>query len=111
MTQFNDKQLQCFDCGNTFIFTAGEQEFFAKKGFTNEPKRCQDCKAKKKAHTKENDPGVEMTARRSKFRAQNGAIQKYPAVCSRCGKDFDAPFQPIEGRAVFCRECYVPKQK
>ena len=42
--EFVDKELQCADCGSTFTFEAGEQEFFASKGYTNEPKRCPDCR-------------------------------------------------------------------
>jgi hypothetical protein len=45
---FTDKSILCPDCGTTFIFTAGEQEFFASKGFTNDPKRCPQCRQAKK---------------------------------------------------------------
>jgi len=45
---FEDKSIQCSDCGTTFAFTSGEQEFFASKGFTNEPKRCVECRRAKK---------------------------------------------------------------
>ena len=41
---FEDKTLRCADCGNEFVFSASEQEFFAEKGFTNEPKRCPACR-------------------------------------------------------------------
>ena len=41
---FQDKSIQCLDCGSTFTFTSGEQEFFQSKGFTNEPKRCPSCR-------------------------------------------------------------------
>jgi hypothetical protein len=44
----DNKSLQCCDCGTTFTFTAGEQEFFASKGFTNEPKRCIPCRRARK---------------------------------------------------------------
>ena len=44
----DNKSLQCSDCVTTFTFTAGEQEFFASKGFTNEPKRCPQCRRAKK---------------------------------------------------------------
>ena len=37
---YTDKTLVCKDCGNEFVFTAGEQEFYAEKGFQNEPTRC-----------------------------------------------------------------------
>lgn len=43
-----DKTLQCRDCGNDFVFTAGEQKFFKEKGFT-EPVRCPKCRRAKKA--------------------------------------------------------------
>lgn len=48
-TEFTDKTLVCADCGQDFIWTAGEQAFYKEKGFTNEPKRCKDCRNKKKA--------------------------------------------------------------
>ena len=43
-----DKTLQCKDCGADFIFTEGEQAFYAEKGFTNEPVRCPDCRRARK---------------------------------------------------------------
>jgi hypothetical protein len=46
---FQDKSIRCSDCGTTFSFSAGEQEFFASKGFTNEPKRCPACRRANKA--------------------------------------------------------------
>jgi len=46
---FQDKKLTCVDCGCEFIFTAGEQEFYKEKGLDNEPKRCRECRDKKKA--------------------------------------------------------------
>jgi hypothetical protein len=51
---YQEKSIKCSDCGNTFTFTAGEQEFYAAKGFTNEPKRCPICRAAKKAQRNEN---------------------------------------------------------
>ena len=46
---FQDKSIQCSDCGATFSFSAGEQEFFQSKGFTNEPKRCPSCRQTRKS--------------------------------------------------------------
>ena len=46
---FEDKTLKCVECGNDFVFSASEQEFYAEKGFTNEPKRCSACRAARKA--------------------------------------------------------------
>ena len=41
-----DIELKCRDCGETFTFTAGEQEFYQQKGFTNQPTRCPECRQK-----------------------------------------------------------------
>ena len=43
-----DKTLTCRDCGNEFVFTEGEQEFYKEKGFENEPTRCPVCRKAKK---------------------------------------------------------------
>ncbi len=43
-----DKNLVCVDCGKEFIFTEGEQQFYAEKGFENEPKRCPECRKARK---------------------------------------------------------------
>ncbi len=51
---YQDKNLTCQDCGVEFTFTAGEQEFYAQRGFDNEPKRCKDCRSKKKAEKRGN---------------------------------------------------------
>lgn len=49
MSEYKDKTIKCLDCGKEFIFTARDQEFYAEKGFNNEPKRCKDCREKRKA--------------------------------------------------------------
>jgi len=52
---FQDKVLTCADCGEEFTWSTGEQEFFREKGFTNEPKRCKDCRQSSKHHRTERD--------------------------------------------------------
>lgn len=47
---YNDKHLKCGTCGGDFVFTAGEQEFFASQGFKNEPKHCQGCRVKRRKY-------------------------------------------------------------
>lgn len=49
MEEYQDKTLVCKDCGTEFVFTAGEQQFYAEKGFTNEPQRCPECRKARKA--------------------------------------------------------------
>ena len=44
-----DRTLTCKDCGSEFIFTEGEQAFYAEKGFENDPVRCADCRRSRKA--------------------------------------------------------------
>lgn len=85
---YEDKTLVCKDCGNEFVFTAGEQEFYAEKGFENEPQRCKECRDAKKA---------ERRAQREMF----------TATCDRCGKEATVPFKPREDRPVYCSECFA----
>ncbi len=92
---FEDKSLQCCDCEATFTFSAEEQEVFASRGYTNEPKRCLPCRQARKAQR--------FGDRDYSYRPQR---QMFPAVCAQCGKDTEVPFQPREGRPVYCSECY-----
>ncbi len=93
---FEDKSLQCSDCGATFTFSAQEQEFFQSKGYTNEPKRCPTCRQARKAQRYGNDSAGGGRPQR----------QMFPAVCAQCGKETEVPFQPREGRPVYCSDCY-----
>ena len=87
----SDKDLVCVECGATFTFTAGEQEFFASRGYTNEPKRCTECRG----------------ARRSQQRGYDGAPREmHPAVCAQCGTDTMVPFRPRGDRPVYCSDCF-----
>lgn len=92
---FEDKILTCKDCGAEFTFSASEQEFYAEKGFTNEPGRCPACRAAKKAQTRSNG-GYNARPQR----------QLFPAVCANCGNETQVPFQPTGDRPVYCRDCY-----
>ena len=91
-----DKTLVCRDCGAEFVFTVGEQEFYAEKGFTNEPSRCPNCRAANKAAR---GGGGGMRSR--------GERTMYPAVCDQCGKETEVPFQPRSGKPVYCSECFA----
>ena len=48
MSEYHDRPLTCADCHRDFTRTAGEQEFFLEKGFTNLPKRCKECRQARK---------------------------------------------------------------
>ena len=57
-----DKTLMCVECGEEFIFTAGEQEFFNARGFSNEPKRCRNCRAVRR--TEQRGAGIRTSLKR-----------------------------------------------
>ena len=82
---YQDETLKCDDCGKEFVFTTGEQEFYSEKGLVNKPKRCNDC--------------------RQNRRRQNRK-KLFDAVCSECGIDTKVPFKPINGKEIYCKDCY-----
>ena len=90
---YEDKTLVCKDCGAEFIFTAGEQEFYAEKGFQNEPTRCKACRQARKAS-----------------RAAGGPREMHDAICAECGKPTQVPFEPREDRPVYCSECFAARR-
>jgi CxxC-x17-CxxC domain-containing protein len=90
---FQDKSLECSDCGATFTFSAEEQEFFQSKGYTNEPKRCPSCRQARKAERYGNS-------------GYGSRRRMFTAVCAECGNECEVPFEPREGRPVYCTECY-----
>lgn len=94
--EYRDKTLTCVECGKPFIFTAGEQLFYAEKNFQNEPKRCKDCKANRAARAAEG-------GRRERVQVQ--------AVCASCGKETTVPFKPTQGRPVYCSSCFQQQKR
>jgi len=95
--EFQDKSLRCVDCGSEFIWTAGEQLFFADKQFKNEPKRCKTCKAKRA-----NRAAAGPAPTRDRVETQ--------ATSSACGKETTEPLRPTQGRPVFCKECFQQRK-
>ena len=93
---FQDKSIQCSDCGVTFTFTAGEQEFFQTKGYTNEPRRCPSCRQAKKAQ--QGGGGSSSYGGSSR--------QMFPATCASCGQPTTVPFEPRGDKPVYCRDCF-----
>ena len=97
---FEDKTLTCSDCAKTFIFSAGEQEQFATRGYTNDPKRCPTCRQARKSQQNGSNSYGNSSSYASSPR------QMFPAKCAECGKDTTVPFEPRNGRPVYCSDCY-----
>nr|WP_242527302.1 zinc-ribbon domain containing protein [Ktedonosporobacter rubrisoli] len=97
-----DQTLYCRDCNQEFIFTVGEQEFFASRGLTNTPSRCPACRAARKQNGGYQGRGG---GSRGDFRAREPRPM-YTATCASCGNEATVPFQPREDRPVYCQDCY-----
>lgn len=96
---YTNKLLDCKDCGTKFEFTVSEQEFYAEKGFTNEPVRCPECRTARKA---------QVNSRKGGFGGRSSQQNRtlYPATCSGCGTSTQVPFKPNGNKPVYCKECF-----
>jgi len=104
---FQEKTLTCTDCGNSFTFSVEEQEQFQSRGYTNEPKRCPECRQARKAERFSNGGGNSYGNNSFGNRGYSSAPrQMFPAVCADCGKETSVPFEPRQGRPVHCSDCY-----
>ena len=106
--EYTDKTLTCSDCSTAFTFSASEQEFFASKGFVNEPGRCPDCRAARKQQRGGGGYGGGGGGYGGGDRQQR---QMHPAVCATCGKDCQVPFVPTTGKPVYCSDCFTPMRR
>ncbi|HVC32967.1 MAG TPA: zinc-ribbon domain containing protein [Chloroflexota bacterium] len=98
-----DRVLTCKDCGAQFVFTAGEQEFYASRGLMHAPGRCQNCRATRKARGGSDSQGMGSDGG---FRRERTQREMHPAVCSQCGKDTLVPFLPRGDKPVYCSSCF-----
>jgi CxxC-x17-CxxC domain-containing protein len=92
-----DKMLTCKDCAAQFVFSAREQQFFADKGFQNQPQRCRECRQVRRTHS-----GEHATT-------PAGQRPNFETVCAECGVTTTVPFRPRGDRPVYCRTCYTAK--
>ena len=88
---FEDETLVCKDCGNEFVFTAGEQAFYQEKGFVNKPKSCKACRDAKK-------------------NAARAAREYFTTDCAQCGGEAKVTFQPSSDRPVYCSTCFEERK-
>jgi CxxC-x17-CxxC domain-containing protein len=93
---YADRTLTCRECGANFIWTAGEQEFYASRGLENAPSRCPECRQ----------------ARRSGGgggggqRYSSGPREMHQVVCAQCGNPAQVPFVPRGDKPVYCSDCF-----
>lgn len=123
---FQDRPLQCMDCKNEFIFTAGEQEFYDRKGFKEIPKRCKPCRDARKSRRPGgaeagngngngygDGHGNGAAGAEADFAGNRGPRpprEMFDATCASCGAPARVPFRPAAGRPVYCRDCYTSRQ-
>jgi CxxC-x17-CxxC domain-containing protein len=127
---YNDKNLTCADCGQEFVFTASEQDFYAQRGFT-EPRRCPSCRASRKAARAGAEGGSGGGGGYGGYGAgggysaggysggggggggggyggsrDRGPREMFAATCSNCGREAQVPFRPTSGKPVYCSDCF-----
>ena len=132
---YADKTLTCRDCGTQFVFTAGEQEFYAQKGFTNEPTRCPSCRQARKQGggrssggygdrdsyssggygDRDSYGGGYGGGRRSGGggggRGFSGEREMHTVTCANCGKEAKVPFIPRGDKPVYCDDCFQQQRR
>ena len=89
MNELVDIEMTCIACGEDFVFSAGEQDFFRAKGFKYRPKSCRKCRAKKKERPYRTD---------------------FVVSCAECGVRSTVPFIPKKQEPVYCRACFLKRK-
>ena len=129
---YADKTLTCRDCGTQFVFTAGEQEFYAQKGFTNEPTRCPACRQARKQGAGRSSSGYGDrdsyssggysdrdsyggggygNRRTGGGRGFGGEREMHSVTCASCGKEARVPFVPRGDKPVYCDDCFQQQRR
>jgi CxxC-x17-CxxC domain-containing protein len=123
--EFQDKTITCVDCSAPFTHSAADQARYAEKGLGHEPKRCPTCRAKRRAKQEGGGNAALATSdrpapsaprgRAGRFFSANsndrGKREFFPATCASCGKQTTVPFRPVEGRPVYCRDCFQSQKR
>jgi CxxC-x17-CxxC domain-containing protein len=103
-----DRSLNCVDCGVEFIHSAADQEYYAQKGFTSDPKRCASCRAYRR--TSRDGGGYDSAAlggpRGYESSDDRGSREYFAAICTSCGNQAQVPFKPRMDKPVYCSDCF-----
>ena len=114
---YADKTITCRDCGMDFVFTSGEQEFYAQKGFTNEPTRCPSCRQQRKASggggssrggysSRDSYGSSDSYGSRDSYGSSRGSREMHTTTCASCGREAQVPFVPRGDKPVYCSDCF-----
>lgn len=103
---YTDRTLNCRECNAEFVFTVGEQEFYAQKGFVHDPVRCPDCRRERKRAGGDRRRGGSGGGR-SHSREQ----VQHEVICDSCGKTTTVPFVPRGDRPVYCSDCFQKQRE
>lgn len=116
MSTYSDKALRCVTCGAEFVFTAGEQQFHASKGFTSEPRRCPACRQARRSNRSGAPARAEPTTEDGGAGGEGGSAvatslgepsrRRFVGTCSACGGEAIVPFEPMGNRPILCSVCY-----
>ena len=93
--ELEDRKISCLNCGKEFVYTVRDQEYYAKMGFKNPPKRCRECRALMKRE------------RQFATTADGGSRELFKATCVVCGRPAYVPFKPTGCKPIYCRDCLV----
>ena len=102
---FTDKNITCVECGQAFVFSAGEQETYHQRGFMNEPKRCAPCRSARKERVGGGG------GHRGGYGGDRGSGERFTAVCADCGREAQLPFKPRGDRPVYCSDCFRKRSR
>lgn len=116
----SDRTITCADCGQEFVFTASEQQFYSDRGFSD-PRRCPNCRqARKTARGSEMSGGggggggyasYGMGSGGGGGYRERGPREMFEATCSSCGKTANVPFRPTSGKPVYCDDCFSSRRR
>jgi CxxC-x17-CxxC domain-containing protein len=104
-----DTTLTCRDCGQTFTFTSGEQDFYASRGFS-EPSRCAECRASRKSQRDGGGSSSYSSYGSAGSSYARGSREMFEVTCSSCGQPAQVPFQPSNDKPVYCSTCFEKRR-
>lgn len=100
-----DRTLTCVDCGVEFIHSSADQEYYAQKGFTSDPKRCTSCRAYRRS-VRDGGDGAAAGGPRGYARTDEAPREYFVAICTSCGNQAQVPFKPRMDKPVYCSDCF-----